>query len=210
MKKVGEILAEKRKSLGLSLKEVEKATRIRQNFLEAIEKNEFSLISSTATVKGFLRNYAQFLGLSPENILAVFRRDFQENEKGQIIPRGIVEPIEKEKFFWTPKLTTVLFVVLSLIGIGFFLGKTYLKIFSGPSLKVFSPKENETFQKSVIVSGQTDKDATLKIDGTPVLLDEKGRFKEEVVLPRGENVLVIEAVNRQGKKKTVSVKIRIE
>lgn len=210
MRTVGEILFEKRKSLALSLEGIEKETKIRAKYLEAIERNDFSSFPQSTTVKGFIRNYAQVLGLSAENILAVFRRDFVENEKGQIIPRGMVEPLDEKSFCWTPKLTFFVIVFLLIGGFVFFFSRQYLKFNSAPFLEVFSPVEGQVFRQKIIVSGKTDKDASVKVDGTLITISEKGDFKEEIVLPRGDNIVTIEAVNRQGKKNVVTRKIKVD
>lgn len=210
MRTVGEILLEKRKQLGLSLEEVEKETKIRKKYLEAIEKNNFSQIVESTTVKGFIRNYSQVLGLSPENVLAIFRRDFIENEKGQIIPRGMVESLVENNFYWTPRLTVLTVVFILIFGFLFFFVRQYLNFSSAPPLEVFSPKEGQVLEEKIKISGKTDKDATVKIDDTLVTLSKDGSFTEEIILPRGENVVIIEAANRQGKKRIIRRVIRVE
>jgi len=210
MRTVGEILSGKRKALGLKLEDVEKETKIRLRYLEAIEKNEFSRIAESTTVKGFIRNYAQVLSLPPENVLAVFRRDFRENEKGRIIPRGIVEPLDEKRFYWTPKATFILVIFLLIGSFAFFFTRQYLRFSSAPPLEVTSPKEGQAFKEKLEVSGRTDKDASVKIDGTLISISEDGRFKEEIILPRGDNVVTIEAINRQGKKTVINRKVKVD
>lgn len=210
MRTVGEILSEKRRELGLTLEEIEKETKIRRKYLEAIEKNNFSSIAESVVVKGFIRNYAQVLGLSAENVLAVFRRDFTEGEKGEIIPRGMIEPLVKKNFYWTPKATVISLFSLLILGFVFFFVRQYLSFSSAPPLEITSPKDNQIFKEKVIVSGKTDRDASVKIEGTMVAVADDGTFKEEIVLPRGENILVIEAANRKGKKRMVNVKVFVE
>ncbi len=210
MKTVGEILSERRKGKGLSLEDVEKEIKIRQSFLEAIEKNQFNLISDPATLKGFLRNYAQFLGISPQTIMAIFRRDFEESGSGQIIPRGIIEPPIPSQFSWTPKTTFLAGIILTIFLIVLIVTKIYSGITGTPSLEILSPKEGEVYEKTVLVEIKTDPQATLKIDGNPVSLNEKGQFKEELTFPRGENTLVVESFNRQGKKTTKIIKFFIK
>ncbi len=56
----------------LSLEEVEAQTRIRVKFLEALESGDLSVLPSPAHAKGFLRNYAQFLRLDANAIVAQF------------------------------------------------------------------------------------------------------------------------------------------
>jgi cytoskeleton protein RodZ len=69
MEEIGRTLKERRERLGLTLEEVERSTRIRANRLEALEAGEFDSLPSEVQVRGFLRNYADFLGLMPEEIL---------------------------------------------------------------------------------------------------------------------------------------------
>lgn len=210
MRTVGEILSEKRKELNLSLEDIEKETKIRQKYLEAIEKNNFSQIQESTIVKGFIRNYALALGLSADNVLAVFRRDFRENEKGQVIPRGMVEPLGEKSFCWTPKMTFIFFVSFLIIGFTYFFVRQYVGFSSAPELEVFSPVEGQVFEEKIEVRGKTHPEASVKIDGTLISISEDGSFKEEVTLPRGENFVTVEAVNRQGKKRTFNIKVKVE
>ena len=210
MRTVGEIIFEKRKQLGVELEDIEKETKIRKKYLEAIEKNDFTKINESTIVKGFVRNYAQALGLPAENVLAVFRRDFRENERGQIIPRGMIEPLSEKSFYWTPKATIITFLLIVISGFIFFFVKQYLGFSSAPPLEITSPVDNQVIKEKVVVSGKTDKDASVKIDGTLISISEDGSFKEEIVLPRGDNVLTIESANRAGKKRIVNLKVKVE
>jgi len=67
---VGAWLRETRQQRGLSLAEVEEATRIRRKFLQALEDEDFDALPAEVHVRGFLRLYAQFLGLDPEEVLS--------------------------------------------------------------------------------------------------------------------------------------------
>jgi cytoskeletal protein RodZ len=72
METIGKTLREARESLGLTLEEVERATRIRAVRLEALENGDFDSLPSRVQVQGFLRNYADFLGLDPDHILNLY------------------------------------------------------------------------------------------------------------------------------------------
>ncbi len=71
---VGQLLREAREAKGYTLEEAERATRIRAKYLAAFEAEEFSALPSAAQARGFLRNYAQFLGLEADAILAEYAR----------------------------------------------------------------------------------------------------------------------------------------
>ena len=59
---LGERLRQKREDLGLSLKEIYLRTRIRPQFLEGIEKGEYSAFPSPVYTRGFIRTYLKQLG----------------------------------------------------------------------------------------------------------------------------------------------------
>jgi len=65
----GEALRRAREERGLSLAEVERATRIRARHLAALENEDLSGLSPVYS-RGFLRTYARFLGLDAEELLA--------------------------------------------------------------------------------------------------------------------------------------------
>jgi cytoskeletal protein RodZ len=73
MEAIGQILQEAREQLGLTLDQVERSTRIRRARLEALEEGDFGSLPSRVQVQGFLRNYAEFLGLDHEHILGLYR-----------------------------------------------------------------------------------------------------------------------------------------
>lgn len=63
LKQVGELLKSKRKELSLSLKEIENSTSIRSTYLEAIEEGQIQEYISGVYALGFMKQYAQFLGV---------------------------------------------------------------------------------------------------------------------------------------------------
>ena len=70
---VGEILRRSRMHYNLSLKEVERALRIRALHLEAIELDNFDLLPGKVYALGFIRSYADYLGLDAEKMIKVFK-----------------------------------------------------------------------------------------------------------------------------------------
>jgi cytoskeletal protein RodZ len=69
MQTIGERLEEARKRMGISIREAAEATKIRGEYLQSFEGNKFNLELADIYLRGFLRNYATFLKLSPERIL---------------------------------------------------------------------------------------------------------------------------------------------
>ena len=75
---LGTSLRKLRESKKLSLRNVEDKLHIRRAYLEAIEKGEYEAIPSEIYVRGFLRSYARFLGVSSEKCL----RRYEEEKEG--------------------------------------------------------------------------------------------------------------------------------
>jgi hypothetical protein len=63
MFEIGNSLRDARERQGLDYAQIELATKIRAKFLRALEEEEFDLLQAETYVKGFLRTYANFLGL---------------------------------------------------------------------------------------------------------------------------------------------------
>ena len=78
---IGASLREERIRQGLTLDTVESATRIRGRYLEAIEDERWDELPAEAYAKGFLRTYATFLELDPQQFLAEFRRHRRETDE---------------------------------------------------------------------------------------------------------------------------------
>jgi len=69
MEEIGKTLHEARTRLGLTLEQAERSTRIRAHYLEALERGDLDLLPSPVQARGFLQNYATYLGLDSQAIL---------------------------------------------------------------------------------------------------------------------------------------------
>lgn len=68
-KSIGATLRERRVELGIPLEEVVTRTRIRQSYLEALEADQFDAFPGDTYLKGYLKGYAECLGLDPQVLL---------------------------------------------------------------------------------------------------------------------------------------------
>jgi cytoskeletal protein RodZ len=69
---LGELLRKAREEKGLSLAQVEEATRIRSAYLQALEEEAYEHLPAPVYTKGFLKNYALYLGLDAQQLLALY------------------------------------------------------------------------------------------------------------------------------------------
>jgi cytoskeletal protein RodZ len=87
MFEIGDSLREARIRKGLNLKEAEDATKIRSKYLQALEDDDFEVIPGPTFVKGFLRTYAEFLGLEADLLIDEYRSRFEPNQEVHYQPR---------------------------------------------------------------------------------------------------------------------------
>jgi cytoskeletal protein RodZ len=66
---VGQELRQAREARSLSIDQASVATRIRPHYLQALESGDFGALPSVAQARGFLRAYAEYLGLNPDPLL---------------------------------------------------------------------------------------------------------------------------------------------
>jgi len=75
MSELGLVLIRAREARGLTLEDAERDTRISRRYLQALEAEQFEVIPAPVYARGFLRSYASYLGLDPQQVLALFPRD---------------------------------------------------------------------------------------------------------------------------------------
>lgn len=80
---VGDILRAEREKQGLTIKDVENETSIRALYIEAIERGDQKTLPSEVYVKGFVRNYAEFLHLDADALARQYREELHGVEEEQ-------------------------------------------------------------------------------------------------------------------------------
>jgi cytoskeletal protein RodZ len=91
MFELGASLRDARRKRGLELDAVQRATRIRRRYLEAMEEERFDVLPGVAYARGFLREYAEFLGLDGGLYVDEYNERFApRDEAPAIAPRRSV------------------------------------------------------------------------------------------------------------------------
>jgi cytoskeleton protein RodZ len=78
---IGNSLREARLRQGLEFPEIEQRTKIRGKYLRALEEEQFDLLPGQTYVKGFLRSYAEFLGLDGQLYVDEFNSRYVTGEE---------------------------------------------------------------------------------------------------------------------------------
>jgi transcriptional regulator with XRE-family HTH domain len=73
MQTIGERLEEARKRKGISIREAAEATKIRGDYLHKLESNSFDLNLPEIYIRGFLRNYAVYLKVNADKLIADYK-----------------------------------------------------------------------------------------------------------------------------------------
>lgn len=120
MSELGQMLRDIRESKGISLAEAEEATKIRRKYLQALEDDNYDALPPSVYVRGFLRSYATYLGLNPEEALAAYHDGTQTPASPQE-PQIISEPLVPD----SPVNWELLAGVLMLMAVGVILVLVY-------------------------------------------------------------------------------------
>jgi cytoskeletal protein RodZ len=202
---VGEQLRGAREVKGVDLHRVERDTKIRIKYLEALESGDFGDLPGEVYARGFLRNYATYLGLDADDIVAGWRQEAGEPEpflpklagpQPMTIRRGIV---------FQRSHIIILVVVLIVAAVGSYFGYQVTRFLQYPSLAVSDPSGQQTLQlapgtTSYVLKGTATAGTTVLVswdgqDPTTVVVDESGHWTYTALLHFGSNQFDIEAKN---------------
>jgi len=75
MSSLGETLQQRRRDLGLSIEQVEAATRIRSRLIRALENGEYDVLPDPGYVRGYISSYARLLQLDPLPLLNIYKAE---------------------------------------------------------------------------------------------------------------------------------------
>ncbi|HEU5243562.1 MAG TPA: helix-turn-helix domain-containing protein [Gaiellaceae bacterium] len=87
MFEIGGSLREARLKRNLTPADVQKAIRIRDRYLQALEEERWELLPGDAYVKGFLRTYADYLGLDGNLYVDEYNNRFARLDEPQLVPQ---------------------------------------------------------------------------------------------------------------------------
>lgn len=125
MADIGDKLKSAREAKGLSIQDIEKATKIQSRYLEAIENNEFDKLPGDFYVRAFIRQYAQVVGLDGKELLSDYHEDIPESKPDEYVENSIDnkseevrETTDNKKNLWKnylPRIAIVLGVIIVIL-----------------------------------------------------------------------------------------------
>lgn len=113
----GEILKRCREFHDISLESAAEATKISADYLQALEENRITQFASLAYLKGFVRIYANNLGLNPDDIIRLYEKMYSGNDGNQTSSRSPLSAKKKGAFRFTFQKLAIPLTLLLLITI---------------------------------------------------------------------------------------------
>lgn len=214
---LGERLKKARDKRRISLMDVSRGTGIQVTYLERIEEGRYDTLPADVYVRGFLRRYAEYVGLREELLLRQYERESgthrhlsSEGESTDTFLSGAFRTLPSITI--TPQRLMAMVIIVSVFGGLGYLYSEYRQFVSEPLLVIDEPIEQSiTLQKSqVIVKGYVDTNARVYINDQEVLLGEDGGFQEHIQLSQGSNQITVRAINRFDKESVKTISAHVE
>lgn len=199
MKTVGQLLKTAREQKKFTLEDVHKFIKIHPKFLIALEEGNYQIFSNKIHAKGFLKIYAEFLGLDVSQVLAFWRREYEAifEKKESLRPKFKINDLKKAGLVITPSLVLITASIVLTVGFFGYLFYQYSTYSGAPKLEIFNPQNNIVVNYEILdVTGKTDIDANLMINNQKVILDKEGSFATSIRLKPGLNTLSFLSINK--------------
>ena len=178
-------------------------TGIPAKHLKKIEKGEWCDLPSGVYVKGFLKKYAQTVGLDEAEVAARY-----ESEWNQIcaLPASLAgnQNLNRFDLLKNISLRKIFTAAAAVFVIGYVLWQ-FRVILERPDLNLENPSTEDVVSAEAVLelAGRVSPGAALTVNNDPVYPEESGDFKKSVELLPGLNVLEIKAVSRFGKESKI-------
>ncbi|HLB45244.1 MAG TPA: helix-turn-helix domain-containing protein [Candidatus Limnocylindrales bacterium] len=219
---VGETLQLARERKGVDLYRAERDTKIRLRYLSALEDGDYDELPAPVYTKGFLRNYAIYLGLEPDDILDRWRDEMEQQRTATRVavippPMPIVEPGGR-RLHITPSMIVAGLVGLVVIAFVGYIGIQLLRFAEVTPNRVTNPADvfSQVDAASITIAGESGPGARVQITGPgdqayDVIAHDDGTWTQEVNLARGQNDFTIVATDpvtgRASKAITITINV---
>ncbi len=196
-KNLGEKLRTLRRSQAVSLEMMEKMTRVRRHYLEALEWGRYDALPDPLYTRNFIRSYARALGADETYLLELY-----EEESGRIdlldphrLPR---ERVRKGSFVVSTRLLSGIALLVVVLGMFGYLGSQASHLLAPPEVIVLNPVDQSAVDSALLpVTGYVKSDEVqVSINGKDVAVNEDKSFSLTLDLTRGLNVIKVEAKRR--------------
>ncbi|MFA6982296.1 MAG: helix-turn-helix domain-containing protein [Patescibacteria group bacterium] len=202
MKSIGQILINERKRRKLTLEDVQSAIKIHAKYIKALESDEYGVFDGKTHAKGFLKTYVEFLELDMQEVMALWRREYEKVFENRSAPApDRFSNLKVSNLVLTPALFVSVIVFVLITAFFGYLYYQYKSFNDAPFLEVTYPENNFISKNSIVdVVGKTDVDSSVFVNNQKVLLNTDGSFATSIKMNEGINTLSILSVNKLDKK----------
>ncbi len=198
-----ERLVAAREAKGVDLLRAERETKIRRAYLAALESGDYAQLPGSVYARGFIRNYALYLGLDPEQAVAMYVREHGDpaaNDPVLVVPKGVQAP--RRPLVIPTGLIAAGLVALAAVAILAYIAFQLVRFAEPPGLAVTDPAESVvtvaekttayTLRGTTIPGGEVTIDVPGR-DSIQVTAGSDGAWLKTVDLRNGKNQFVITA-----------------
>jgi hypothetical protein len=203
---LGQTLRAAREGKRWDIARAERETRIRARYLTALEAGDWRDLPDPVYTRGFVRNYARYLGLDPDWCLDLYRLETHAVDSG---PQKIPVPAPVRTTPVEPRGTTLVTtsrliragLLLLVVALVAYLAYQFLTFAGTPSLVITDPAadlaaHDETFY---VVRGETEPNAEITVEGLAenptVTASDTGAFEFRAELLPGSNLITLVATD---------------
>lgn len=199
-----EQLRRARQEKKLKLPQISKKLNIKETYLSCLEKGEYEKLPQGVYGKNFLREYALFLGLDSKKLIRDYENETSACKRQNPKELFLKQIVKKKHLLAAPKIFKNILIFFIICVCFAYLWHEINKIISPPFLLISSPSADFTTDANfLVITGKTEAEAGLAINGQTVLTDKTGNFSQEITLKNGVNIITVTASKKYGKDNTV-------
>lgn len=202
-------LKEVREQKKLSPEFIAKKLNINLKYLLDIEDNRFDRLPAGLYSKNYVREYAKLLGFPPIEIKKWLKHNLElVNENNDPFSQKV---LSRKQFIAFPRIIKNTLLALLFLACLLYLGSYFKKIVFPPKLEIYQPDKNLKISgNSIEITGKTETEAEVQINGETVLNNNNGYFSTSINLKKGVNNILIKAQKKYSSESTVLRQILVE
>ncbi|NCD01080.1 hypothetical protein EOL94_03240 [bacterium] len=206
-KALGDVIKEKREKEFLSIKRVSKDLRIKEDYLNIIEKNKIELLPEGIYSKQIILKYCNYLKIDISEFKDFFSDISKKNNNKDCFS---YKKLSRNKFIAFPRIfRNIIFVLVIILFFGYF-AFYFVNLSIPPELDVVYPeKDLISSEEKIMLQGKTEKEAIIKINGEEIFNND-GSFSKEIILKEGINKITITSKQKFSKENIIIRQILLE